>query len=85
MKLLIAMISILVTLGLAGSGGVFYVGSTNASQNVEIANLKAESETHVTRNELDLSLKLWEQSQRAVVDVLTEIKEELKDARDNAR
>lgn len=85
MKLLIAMISILVTLGLAGSGGVFYVGSTNAEQNVKIANLKEVSDTHVTRNELDLSLKLWEQSQRAVVEVLTEIKEELKDARDNAK
>lgn len=85
MKLLITAVGIAVTLGLAGFGGVFYVGSTNAAQDVRITHLKAESETHVTRNELDLSLKLWEQSQQAVIEVLKDIKEELRDARDNTR
>lgn len=84
MKILLATVSILTALGLAGSGGIFYVASTNATQDVRIDHLKDESGTHVTRNELDLSLKLWEQSQQQVIDVLKEIKEELKDDRNNS-
>jgi hypothetical protein len=84
MKIVIAAVSIVVTLGLAGSGGVFYVASTNAAQDVKIDHLNDQSGTHVTRNELDLSLKLWEQSQQQVVKVLEEIKEGLRDARDNS-